>query len=244
MYEFISQISNVITSPIINIARGFEATPLLFAFFLGLVGAAAPCQFTGNIGAVTLFGNKSVQKEVAWADTAFFILGKMVAFTSLGLLIWILGREVQQQLTSFFPILRKLIGPMLIIVGLFMLGFIKFKWSFNIIKLPNERVKSGKMGSFLLGTSFSLAFCPTMFVLFFVTLMPVVLATPYGFVLPSVFAIGTSLPVIVAVFLIWYFGLSGTFMKKGRKIGLYVQRTAGIILIILGILDTITYWTL
>lgn len=82
-----------------------------------------------------------------------------------------------------------------------------------------------------------------MFVLFFVTLMPMSLSVPYGAVLPSIFAIGTSLPLILALFLIWYFELSGKLMKKkGRKVGLLVQRVAGIIILFLGIFDMITYW--
>ncbi|NNU89882.1 sulfite exporter TauE/SafE family protein, partial [Anoxybacillus sp. CHMUD] len=31
-------------------------------------------------------------------------------------------------------------------------------------------------------------------------------------------------------------------MKKGRQVGGIVQKTAGIVMVLLGILDTITYW--
>lgn len=87
-----------------------------------------------------------------------------------------------------------------------------------------------------MGVSFTLGFCPTMFVLFFITLMSLAMSVSYG-----VFFL-VSLPLLLAVLLIWYFELSGKFMKKkGRKIGLIVQR-AGIIIIILGAVDTITYW--
>ncbi|MEC1743317.1 sulfite exporter TauE/SafE family protein [Schinkia azotoformans] len=94
-----------------------------------------------------------------------------------------------------------------------------------------------------MGVGFSLGFCPTMFILFFVTLMPIVLSTSYGVILPSIFAIGTSLPLIIAIFLIWYFGISGYNMKnKGRKVGVIIQKISGLIMIVLGILDKITYW--
>ena len=93
-----------------------------------------------------------------------------------------------------------------------------------------------------MGVSFTLAFCPTMFVLFLFTLMPVVLTTSYGALLPSVFGIGTSLPLLLAIFLIWYFGASGTILKRGRRIGTYVQKVAGVLLILIGVFDTLTYW--
>ncbi|MGM0878185.1 MAG: sulfite exporter TauE/SafE family protein [Bacillota bacterium] len=244
MYEFFNQISNVMIQPFLNLARSFESIPILFAFLLGIVGAMAPCQFTGNIGAITLYGNKSLQKELAWVDVFFFTLGKIFVFTGLGLLVWFLGREFESQLTLYFPWFRKVIGPMFIIVGIFMLGFIKMKRTLKLLELPKRFFQKGKMGSFLMGVSFSLGFCPTMFVLFFVTLMPIVFSTSYGVVLPSLFAIGTSLPLFLAMFLIWYYGASGAVMKKGRKIGLYIQRVAGVILVVLGVLDTITYWTI
>ena len=219
-------------------------TPLLFSFLLGIVGAMAPCQFTGNIGAITLYGNKSLQKELAWVEVFFFALGKMAVFTGLGLLVWMLGNEFESRLTLYFPMFRKVVGPLFIVVGIFMLGIFKIKKSFTFLELPKRLFKKGKMGSFLLGVSFSLGFCPTMFVLFFVTLMPVVLSTSYGVLLPSLFAIGTSMPLFIAIFLIWYFGAGGAVMKKGRKLGWYMQKGSGIILIGLGVLDTITYWSI
>src|SRR5690625_7616808 len=68
--------------------------------------------------------------------------------------------------------------------------------------------------SFLMGVSFTLAFCPTMFMLFLFTLMPVVLATSYGSILPAIFGIGTSLPLLIVIFLIWYFGASGAIRSE------------------------------
>ncbi|MCM3364426.1 urease accessory protein UreH domain-containing protein [Niallia sp. Sow4_A1] len=242
MYEFFSQISYVLSQPFYNLISSTEGIPILFALVLGLVGALTPCQFTGNLGAITLYGNKSIQKRMAWSEILFFILGKVVVFTTLGIIIWVLGNEVKSILALYFPWFRKIVGPILILIGLFMLGIIKFYKSITLGSIPERLMKSGKIGAFLMGVSFTLGFCPTMFVLFFITLMPMSLSVSYGIVLPGVFALGTSLPLILAAFFIWYFELSGKLMKKGRKIGLIVQRFAGVIMLVLGIFDTITYW--
>ncbi len=223
-------------------AYGFEGTPILAALFLGLVGAVAPCQFTGNLGAIAIYGNRSLQNNIPWFQIIWFTLGKIVVFSGLGLFVWLLGREFQDSLTLFFPWIRKTVGPILIFIGLFMIGIIKMNWFFTLGKIP-ERLKEGPLGAFFLGVGFSLGFCPTMFILFFVTLMPIVFSTSYGVILPSVFAIGTSLPLIIAIFFIWYFDMSGVSMKKkGRKVGAIVQKIAGWMMIILGILDAVTYW--
>lgn len=242
MYDVLSQISNFLSEPFINIAYGVEGIPLLSAFMLGLVGALAPCQFTGNLGAITIYGNQSLQKGMAWKEVTSFILGKILVFSVLGLIVWILGQEFQRSLTTYFPVIRKAIGPMLIFIGIFMIGLVKMNWTIKMGRIPDKFIK-GRFGAFFMGVSFSLGFCPTMFVLFFVTLMPIVLSTSYGAVLPSIFAIGTSIPLIIAVFLIWYFGIEGRLMKKeGRKLGAFVQKAAGVIMVVLGIADTIVYY--
>jgi cytochrome c biogenesis protein CcdA len=244
MYNLLSQLSGLLSKPFFNIANSLESWPIIFAFVLGIVGALAPCQLTGNISAVTLYGNSSIQKKIVWKDILSFTLGKVIAFSLLGSLVWFLGRDFEQNLTFYFPWLRKIIGPLLIIVGLYMIGLIKLKGTLNLFKGTKEYKLGNPFGSFMLGFSFSLAFCPTMFILFFVTLMPVVLSTSFGFILPSFFAFGTALPLLVVIFLIWYLGGSGALMKKGRKFGTVVQRVSGILMILLGIFDTITYWSL
>ncbi|MBO1511318.1 urease accessory protein UreH domain-containing protein [Metabacillus bambusae] len=242
MYIFFSKLSSWLSQPFFNMANTLEGFPIAFAFVLGIVGALAPCQFVGNISAITLYGNRSLQREIVWKDVFSFIFGKVVAFTLLGLLIWVLGREIEGYFTIYFPWMRKLMGLILIVVGSVMLGLIKPKWSFKLFNLTKNDKPENPIGSFLLGLSFSLAFCPTMFVLYFVSLMPVVLSSTYGFILPTLFALGTVLPLLVTIFLIWYLGGSGVLMKKGRKLGLVIQRIAGVFMILVGILDSITYW--
>lgn len=245
MYSFFSQISNFFSEPFINIGLSTTSIPLLSAFVLGIVGALAPCQFTGNLGAITVYGNQSIQKNIAWIDVLFFTLGKIVVFSGLGLIVWMVGSEVRFSFITYFPWIRKIVGPLFILIGLFMLGFIKFHKSFSFGSLPEKLQRKGRLGAFFMGVSFTLGFCPTMFTLFFITLMPMATSVSYGAVLPIVFAIGTSLPLLLAIFLIWYLDLGGSLIKKkGRKLGMLIQKIAGGFMLIIGILDTITYWGL
>lgn len=225
-------------SPLMDVANATKSIPLLFAFLLGIVGTLAPCQLTGNISAITLYGNQSLQKGHAWKHILLFILGKIIAFTTLGLLVWFLGKEIQQILTLYFPWLRKIIGPLLILMGLMLAGIIKGRSFFSIkfIRKQNE------VGSFLLGFFFSLAFCPTMFVLFFGTLIPLSFSYNYGYLFPIFFSIGTALPIVTLMFIISYLGLNGALLKKSRKIGKNIQLIAGVLLILVGIHDISLYW--
>lgn len=243
MFDLFNQITNLVAGPIMEITYGLEHLPLLFAFFLGLVGAVAPCQLTSNISAITIYGNRSLVDKVPWLHVVLFVLGKIVVYSVLGIVIWLLGKEVYGTLSQIMPIIRKVIGPLLIFIGLFMIGLFQWTKTWQIFNLPTEKFKDSYLGSFLMGVSFTLAFCPTMFVLFLLTLMPVVVITSYGAVLPAVFGIGTSLPLLIVIFLIWYFGAIGAILKRSRKIGAITQKIAGLLLLIIGILDTLMYWS-
>ncbi|MFK4412375.1 MULTISPECIES: sulfite exporter TauE/SafE family protein [Bacillus] len=238
MFSTISEWSYQLMSPLMDVANATKSIPLLFAFLLGIVGTLSPCQLTGNISAITLYGNQSLQKGHAWKHILLFILGKIIAFTTLGLFVWFLGKEIQQILTLYFPWLRKIIGPLLILMGLMLVGIIKGRNFFPIkfIRKQNE------VGSFLLGFFFSLAFCPTMFVLFFGTLIPLSFSYNYGYLFPTFFSIGTALPIVVLMFIIFYLGLNGALLKKSRKIGEIIQLITGVLLILIGLYDTTLYW--
>jgi len=242
MYQVFNQISQFLSGPFFSLVNQSEQIPILASFLLGLVGALAPCQLTGNLGAITYYGNRSLQTRSQWVDIAFFILGKITVFSALGLAVWFVGQSFHEILPGAFSLFRKLMGPLFILIGLSLIGFFTFRLVNRLTSLLPSWTGSGRTGSFLMGVSFSAAFCPTMFSLFFFTLMPVVLSSSIGAVLPSVFAIGTSLPVLIFAGIISFVGLDGTLIKRSRKFGMAIQKTAGIILILLGFLDTITYW--
>lgn len=242
MYGWMTRISQLVTEPVTILISSYEQFPIVVALLLGLIGAVAPCQLTGNMSAITLYGNRTIQMKDDTGEIIAFILGKVTVFSLLGLLVWVLGDSFATTLTGYFPLFRKVIGPLIIITGLVLIGVLKLNFLAKLTLRIPMRLRSGKFGSFMLGASFSLAFCPTMFVLFFLWLMPMVVSSSYGFVLPAVFGVATSLPLIVLFLFIWVFDAKRLIMKIGMKVGRIVQRIAGVILILIGIADTITFW--
>lgn len=228
--------------PVDILLQSFENSPIIVALLLGLLGAVAPCQLTGNMSAITLYGNRSIQLKQNVSEVISFIVGKVVVFSALGLLVWFLGETFQNTLIEYFELFRKVIGPLIIATGLVLLGIMKLKFLTNITRYIPVRMRNGIVGSFFLGVSFSLAFCPTMFVLFFLWLMPLVATTTYGFMLPAVFGVATSIPLIVLFLFIWLVDAKRIVMKSSMKLGKVIQRTAGCILIMIGLVDTIAYW--
>ncbi|MBO0587723.1 sulfite exporter TauE/SafE family protein [Sporosarcina sp. E16_8] len=242
MYGMMSKISQKISEPLTILVHSFADDPLIYALLLGLIGAVAPCQLTGNMSAITFYGNRTVQLKTDWVEILSFISGKIAVFSSLGFLAWLFGQSFETTMTAYFPLFRKAIGPLIIMTGLVLLGVLKLGFLQRITMRIPMKLREGKLGSFLLGASFSLAFCPTMFVIFFLWLMPVVVTASYGFVLPAVFGIATSLPLLFLFLLIWLFDAKRLIMKRSMKVGRVIQRFAGFVLVVIGVLDTITFW--
>ncbi|AOM82442.1 urease accessory protein UreH domain-containing protein [Salisediminibacterium beveridgei] len=243
MFEYVDAFSQLIREPFMNLATSVEQFPLVFALILGIVGAMAPCQFSGNLSAITLYGSKSLQEEVSWKQAVYFMAGKIAAFSLLGLIVVLLGQEFQRQLPLFFEPMRKVMGPLLIVIGIYLLGMFRMGWMVDLSKVFGKWLPDGKKsGPFMLGFLFSLAFCPTMFLIFFGLLMPLSLTASTGIVLPPVFAVGTSIPFVFVLFIIQFLDIGKLNMRKGKKAGMLVQRTAGTLLVMLGIFDMLTFW--
>jgi alkanesulfonate monooxygenase SsuD/methylene tetrahydromethanopterin reductase-like flavin-dependent oxidoreductase (luciferase family) len=88
----------------------------------------------------------------------------------------LLGREFSSATIPVFSIMRKSFGPLFMIVGLFVLGWLRLPTGFSVGMADRfqrfAEQMGGVKGAFLFGIAFSLGFCPTMFLIFFGTLMP------------------------------------------------------------------------
>ncbi|KUF35660.1 sulfite exporter TauE/SafE family protein [Lysinibacillus sp. F5] len=244
MYSVMSTISQFISEPIMQLLHGYEHSAWMMAVLLGLIGALAPCQITGNMSAITFYGSRTLHRSSILQEIMFFMMGKVVVFSGLGLLAWLLGQSFETKMTLYFPIFRQAIGPMLLLTGFVLIGLVKFTFLQRLSSKLPPIVKEGNLGAFLMGASFSIAFCPTMFVLFFVWLMPIVASTPYGFILPSIFGVATAVPLIIMLLLLYVFNAKRLIVRTSMKMGRSMQMIAGLLLLLVGMIDTITYWGL
>jgi len=91
----------------------------------------------------------------------------------------------------------------------------------------------------LLGVIFALAFCPFSAVLFFGMLIPLALKTRDGLLIPSVFAFGTGLPVIIFSFILVYsVSKLGKIMGKIQVFEKWSRKIVAIIFILAGLYYT------
>jgi len=178
--------------------------PLLTAFLLGILTSISPCPFATNITAVAYISREIKKVKNTLLNGLFYTLGRGISYTILATLIYF-GLSSFKISNIFHGWGDKVLGPVLIVIGLIMLNVIKINFGTKnqkIEKLKEWLATKGYIGSLLMGVVFALAFCPYSGVLFFGALIPLVLKSSESLLLPPLFALGTGLPVIVFSFLI------------------------------------------
>jgi len=205
--------------------------PILTAFLLGVLTSISPCPLATNITAIAYISKEIKTAKHTLLNGIFYTLGRGASYTILATLIYF-GLSAFQISSIFQGWGDKVLGPVLIIIGLIMFGIIKINFGKGGEKI--ERIKlwlsqKGFIGSFLLGMLFALAFCPYSGVLFFGALIPLVLKSTEGLLLPPIFALGTGLPVILFSFIIAFavqkLGQVFQVMQKIEKVMRYSVAT-------------------
>jgi threonine/homoserine/homoserine lactone efflux protein len=132
---------------------------------------------------------------------------------------------------------EKVLGPLLILIGLFMLDIVKLPFP-GLSKLTEKigrKSTGGYWSSLLLGMVFALAFCPYSGVLYFVMLIPMTISSAGGLYLPVLYAIATALPVIVFAWLLAFtVGSISSLYKHIKTFEWWFRRVVAVLFIGVG----------
>lgn len=225
--------------------------PFLAAFVLGLVGAFSPCQLSTNVAAFAFISRDVAESKRVTRSATAYVMGKVLVYSLVGGTAILLGLQLTQVSIPVVVFTRKALGPVLIVLGLLMLGVITRRVSLPIFAQAADRLRKNFVerrdarGSFLLGVAFAFAACPTLFVLFFGTMIPLAVGSFGGVTFPALFAIGTSVPLMLFVGLVAFGAQSITpFVKKLRSADVWVSRIAAVVFILVGINEILLYWFL
>lgn len=218
--------------------------PFLTALILGLMTAISPCPLATNITAIAFIGKDINNKRKVFINGLIYTLGRAITYTGLGLIFYF-GAS-QFKISGFVQQWgEKLLGPILILIGLFMLNFIKIKFPgfSKLTEKAEKKSQSGFWGVLLLGIVFALAFCPYSGVLYFGMLIPITITSASGLYLPLIFALGTGLPVIIfAWFIAYAVGGVGGVYDKVKIFEIWFRRVVSLIFIIAGLYYSIIYF--
>lgn len=224
-----------------------SAAPAMTAFLLGLLTTISPCPLATNIAAIGYISKDIENRRRIFRNGLLYTVGRIIAYTVLGIILISILKEG----ASVFGIQKSvgkwgemLIGPLLLLIGLFMLFGHKFHLpQFGFGGNGEGLALKGGWRVLLLGVLFAMAFCPTSGVFYFGMLIPMSVTASAGCLLPVLFAIATALPVLAVA---WILAFSveklGEFYGKLRTIQKWLNIIVGIIFMAVGIYYCITMY--
>lgn len=215
------------------------------ALWLGFLTSISPCPLATNIAAVSYISRRVDKTRLAVLSGLLYTAGRTLAYVVMGVVLSASLLAVPQLSHFLQKYMNMLMGPLLIIVGMFLLELLTLpsgsgsSWS---QKMQAHADKLGVWGSGLLGFVFALSFCPTSAALFFGSLLPLTVKSGSAIIYPSLYGIGTALPVL-GFALVIAFGTKGlgAAFKRVSAFELWARRTTGILFIAIGVWMTVRF---
>jgi len=166
----------------------------LTAILMGILINIDVCPLMANLAAITYVSKNSKRKSII-LHGLFYSLGRILSYTAIALLVYFgLSSFNFSFLTQYGEMIA---GTVLIISGIVMFVLANKDDDEKEQEIKDTTVSKGYLGSLSLGIVLSLAFCPHSAALFFGILIPLTIKSAAGLLLPPVFAIGASLPIII-----------------------------------------------
>jgi cytochrome c-type biogenesis protein len=230
---------------LLNLLGGMAESPvpLIAAFFLGLMTAISPCPLATNITAIAFISRKIDNSRHTLFAGCIYTLGRMVAYVAVASVFVLFGMNIQAVALGLQHYGELLLGPFLIVCGIYLLGLIPLeqlpggdRLSRYTSGLSPRLAEKGYLGAFLLGIVFAMSFCPFSAVLFFAMLIPLAIGAGDPILIPAVFAIATGVPVIIISCLL----VQGIDRCKGmvhhiQDLEPWIRRAVAFIFILIGL---------
>ena len=214
------------------------------ALLLGLVTSISPCPLATNITAISFVGRRVGSPRKVLLAGILYTIGRSLTYMAVGaLLVWSLLSAPRVSLV-LQRTMNKALGPILIVVGIFLLDFIPLRLpSSGFAHRAGERIaRWGSVGALLLGVLFALTFCPVSAALFFGSLLPLAIEQHSPLVLPALYGVGTAIPVLgFAVAIALGARTLGKAFGKLTRIERWVRRLTGAVFIGVGIYLTLVH---
>lgn len=217
---------------------------IVAALWLGILTSISPCPLATNIAAVSFLSKKITHPRMVLFSGAAYTVGRTLAYAIVGYIVVKSSLGVPLVANFLQRYTNITLGPVLIVVGLFLLDVFKFSIpAFNFsAEYQKKLAESGVPGSFSLGFIFALSFCPISAALFFGSLIPLAIKSAFGLWLPFVYGIGTAIPVIVFAIGIALGAVSiSRLFHQVTKLEIYARKITGLIFIFVGIYYVCAY---
>lgn len=208
------------------------------ALWLGILTSISPCPLATNVAAISFISKNIECPYKTVLSGILYTTGRILTYVLLGFVI-VGGLLAVPAVANFLQqYINKIMGPLLILIGLILLNVFKFDFSFGVCKSDVcERFKdSASLGAFLLGIIFALSFCPVSAALFFGSLTSLAVEHNSRLILPLCYGLGTGLPVMIfAIIIAFSVHKVGEVYDKIVKFEFWFRKITGAIFVLAGI---------
>jgi len=214
------------------------------ALWLGILTSISPCPLATNIAAMSFIAKRIGNTGLVLLSGIAYTLGRTLTYLAIGIVV-VAGLLSIPTVAGFLQkYINMVLGPLLMIVGMFLLELIRMSLPGLAAsnKLRERAERGGVLGAGLLGIVFALSFCPISAALFFGSLIPLAVQHESRFMLPSLYGVGTALPVIIfASIIAASAGAVGRVFEAIRTFELWARNITGVIFIVVGFYYSLAY---
>jgi cytochrome c biogenesis protein CcdA len=214
------------------------------ALWLGILTSISPCPLATNIAAISYIGRSVESPRRVLLNGLLYTLGRTITYLVLGVFLVFSLLSAPYVSNALQTYMNKILGPVLILVGMFLLELIRLNLGSSGLKpaISSRADRMGMWGSAILGMGFALSFCPVSAALFFGSLIPLALTNNSSVLLPTLYGIGTAVPVVVFAVLVALSAHSvGKVFNRINHIERWARRITGVVFIGVGLYLTLVY---
>jgi len=214
----------------------------LSSLWLGVLTSVSPCPLATNIAALSFITRDVGRSTRVLASGALYTLGRAAAYAALAALLVTSVLSAPFVSHALQTHMGRIIGPVLVLAGMALLGLIRVPRPGGVVDPGRlqRRFGSNPWGAAALGFVFALSFCPVSAALFFGSLLPLALAHESRVLLPTLYGVGTALPV-VALAIAVAFGVRrfSRVFERTTDVERWLRRGTGVVFILIGIYLTL-----
>ena len=216
----------------------------LSALWFGILTSISPCPLATNITAISFVGRRTGSSRGVLLSGLLYTLGRALVYTAIGVLLVMSLLSAPTVSITLQTWMNKLLGPILILVGMVMLGLLRISLRGRGMseRLQRRVERWGVFGALGLGALFALSFCPVSATLFFGSLLPLAVKHGSGILLPFIYGIGTAIPVVIfAIVLAFGARWLGKLFERVTQVERWMRVITGIVFIGVGIYMSLMY---
>lgn len=207
------------------------------AFLAGLLSFLSPCvlpvvpSYLSYVTGISGVTEMQRRRHLALLHAALFVLGFTLIFVALGATATALGRL----LNAYQHWLERLGGVLIVVFGLYCVGALRIGILGREVRWDLGDKPLGYLGSVLAGLAFGAGWTPCIGPILGSILLYTSSRADFGqgLVLLLAYSLGLAIPFLVAAWALeWFLG----WMQRFRKYVRWVERIAGVLLILFGLL--------